>query len=154
MRRQQVSRCPAEPTSGTSAPAPCGVHVGIKRGDLAVGVSIIVGHRSSRRSWRWHIIIHALKVVCSWYDYWWKVVLGGERGRNPARTGRVQRLGLGNRGVVVIVVEPIVRTIEGGVELVVGMARGLLCGQGSISSGHGDCEGARVSLLAVRHFRG
>jgi len=34
------------------------------------------------------------------------------------------------------------------------MAGGPLCGQGSISSGHGDREGARVSLLAVRHFRG
>ena len=89
---------------------------------MAVGVSIIIDHRSSGRSWRWDIIIHALKIVCPWYDYRWKVVLGGERGRSPARTGWVQRLRLGNRSVVVIVVEFIVGTVEGGVELVVGMA--------------------------------
>jgi hypothetical protein len=68
--------------------------------------------------------------------------------------GWVQRLQLGNRSVVVIVVEAIVRIVEGSVELVVGMAGGPLCGQGSIASGHGNREGTRVGLLAVRHFRG
>ena len=54
-----------------------------------------------------------------------------------ARTGWVQRLRFRNGGVVVIVVELIVRAIEGSVELVIGVFWRPLCGQGSITGGHG-----------------
>lgn len=75
---------------------------------MTVAVSVIVRHRSSGGSRRWDVIVHTLEVVRSWYSYWGKAVLGGERGGSAARTGWVQRLRFGNWGVVVIIVELVV----------------------------------------------
>jgi len=53
----------------------------------------------------------------------------GKEGRKCDQSGMVQRFAIRNGGTVVVVIELIVRAIEGGVELVVGCSRGRWVGR-------------------------